>query len=313
MRNKWHLALVAVLALSMIGCKGKANEQSGAVALQVGDAKITADDINTYLKSMNDMQRAMFAQNPEAKKNLVKQFEQMFLLGEKGRKDGMMDSADFKFQQRLAEEQIMANMIVKKEIMDGVKVSDEDAKKYYDEHQTEFKAEKLWAHHILVKDKADADAIYKQLKAAPGKFEAIAKAKSIDPGSKTNGGDLGEFERGRMVPQFEEAAFALKPGEISKPVQSQFGWHIIRLDKREASSKSFEEVKEQIKNQMLGTKREEAFNKMIEGLKKEFPVKQDDAVIDKEVGKDLAPPAMPQGHPGMPPTPPPPPAPTPGK
>jgi len=92
--------------------------------------------------------------------------------------------------------------------------------------------EEVQARHILVKDKALADKLYAQLQRDPKRFTALAKQYSIDKGSGANGGELGFFPHGATAPSFEQAAFALKPGQISKPVQSQFGYHIIMLEAR---------------------------------------------------------------------------------
>ena len=113
----------------------------------------------------------------------------------------------------------------------------------------------MHARHILVKTKEEADAIIKQLDGG-AKFEDIAKEKSTDPGSGAQGGDLGWFSAGQMVPEFEKAAFALEPGKYTKePVQSQFGFHIILLeDKRAKQPPAFEQVKEQFRSQVLRDK-----------------------------------------------------------
>ena len=89
-------------------------------------------------------------------------------------------------------------------------------------------AKRVHARHILVKTEDEANAILFDLKRGQA-FEAVAKAKSMCP-SKSSGGDLGFFGKGMMVKEFEEAAFALKPGEISKPVKTQFGYHIIKCE-----------------------------------------------------------------------------------
>ena len=123
-----------------------------------------------------------------------------------------------------------------------VQVSKEDARKYYDEHQNEFGSpEERQAAHILITVKANAtpaeqdaakalaEKILQQVRQAPSRFSELAKKDSQDPGSAAKGGDLGFFGRGMMVKPFEEAAFALKVGEISGLVKSDFGYHIIKL------------------------------------------------------------------------------------
>jgi peptidyl-prolyl cis-trans isomerase C len=135
-------------------------------------------------------------------------------------------------------------------------VTDADAKKFYDDQVKAIKPQdEVSARHILVEKRELADQIVAKLKAG-GDFAALAKEHSKDPGSKDGGGDLGFFGRGQMVPPFEEAAFALaKPNDLSAPVQSQFGWHIIQLvDKRTRQAPAFEAVKDRILNSLVGDK-----------------------------------------------------------
>src|SRR5205814_7002330 len=111
-------------------------------------------------------------------------------------------------------------------------VNDADAKKIYDSQVSGQKPEEeVRARHILVESKDKAREIFEKI-AHGSDFAQLAKQHSKDPGSKDQGGELGFFVRGQMVPQFEEAAFKLKQGEVSEPFESQFGWHIIRVDER---------------------------------------------------------------------------------
>lgn len=143
-------------------------------------------------------------------------------------------------------------------------VTEEAVRADYDKFVAEFQSqEEVRARHILVETKEEADAIKAELDAG-GDFAAIAKEKSIDPGSGANGGDLGFFAQGMMVPEFETAAFALaNPGDVSAPVQSQFGWHIIKLEeKRQSAPPTFEQVAPQIQQQVLMR----VFNEKVEEL-----------------------------------------------
>jgi peptidyl-prolyl cis-trans isomerase C len=134
-------------------------------------------------------------------------------------------------------------------------VPDADAKKFYDEQVGKLaKDEEVSARHILVEKKELADDLVKKIKAG-GDFAALAKEHSKDPGSKVDGGSLGFFGKGQMVPAFEEAAFKLAKGEVSDPVQSQFGWHVIKVDdRRSRQPPSFEQLKERILQSLISQK-----------------------------------------------------------
>ncbi len=129
-------------------------------------------------------------------------------------------------------EQLKMNLLLEAIATRDVKVTEDDLKKYYDEHKDEFKEEEqIKARHILVADEKAAEEVRKQL-AAGADFAELAKAKSTDSATKDAGGDLGYFGKGVMDPAFEKAAFALKIGETSGPVKSSYGYHIIRVEDR---------------------------------------------------------------------------------
>jgi foldase protein PrsA len=119
--------------------------------------------------------------------------------------------------------------------------------------------EEVRARHILVKDEALARRLADEL-AVGGDFATLAGEHSTDSGSGSRGGDLGFFARGRMVKPFEEAAFALKPGQLSKPVKSQFGWHLIKVEERRAArALPFDEVRAEITRRLAEQRRKAAF------------------------------------------------------
>jgi peptidyl-prolyl cis-trans isomerase C len=125
-------------------------------------------------------------------------------------------------------------------------VSDADAKKFYDSQVGGAKSEEVRARHILVESKEKARELFEKV-AYGTDFAELAKQHSKDPGSKDQGGDLGYFSKGQMVPQFEEAAFKLQKGEVSQPFETQFGWHIIKVDDRRAGQAvPFDAVKDRI-------------------------------------------------------------------
>lgn len=140
----------------------------------------------------------------------------------------------------------------------GVRFTAEDAREYYDQHRDEFRRPAgRTASHILVETREEAERI--RAMATPENFADLAREHSTDPGA-ANGGSLGEVSRGAFVPEFEEAAFALEDDEISQPVQTQFGWHLILVDVRPASTTSFAEAREGIIRQQLQRARQERFD-----------------------------------------------------
>ncbi|WP_413302245.1 peptidylprolyl isomerase [Bacillus sp. 1P10SD] len=185
---------------------------------------------------------------------------------------GYKSEADLKKTMKLG-------MMQEKAAMKDVKVTDKELKDYYDSYQPEIKA-----RHILVADEKTANEVKKKLDGG-AKFEDVAKEYSTDTASAQNGGDLGWFGTGKMDPDFEKAAYALKVNEISAPVKTQFGYHIIQLtDKKE--KKSYEDMKKEIEYQVKSSKlTSESINKAMERELKAANVK----VSDKDLKDALKP------------------------
>jgi peptidyl-prolyl cis-trans isomerase C len=149
-------------------------------------------------------------------------------------------------------------------------VSDAELKAAYENVKDEYSGKEYHVEHILVDKEADAKAIIAQLKAGAN-FEDIAKAKSKDPGSAKNGGDLGWVSDKSLVPEFSKAMVQLKTGQITdKPVKSQFGYHIIKVvDSREAKAPSLDEMKDQLKQMIMADQnwQKAKFSEMMQKLR----------------------------------------------
>lgn len=184
-----------------------------------------------------------------------------------------------------------------------IAVTDEDVKKYYDENKTLFnKPEEVNARHILIKDEKKAKDVLAQLQKG-GDFAALAKEHSEDPGSGAQGGDLGFYGRGRMVPEFEKSAFTLKKDELSGLVKSQFGYHILKGgEHHQARTQPFDEVKAEIKDRLLKERQQAEFGKWLAAQKEKAKVEYKTGFDPKAIEAQAAPtegqPAAPAGDDG---------------
>ena len=168
--------------------------------------------------------------------------------------------------------QLQAQMLqdaVKAKVASQTKLTDAQLLAYFNDPKNKHQfatAESVDAKHILVKTQAEALKIQKLLQAnnTPAEWAKLAKQYSIDPGSKNSGGSLGNFTKGRMVKPFEDVAFSLKVGQVSAPVKTQFGYHIIEVTKKTpATAQTFAQAKAQIKSTLLYTQQTTAWDKWL--------------------------------------------------
>jgi foldase protein PrsA len=151
----------------------------------------------------------------------------------------------------------------------GVRFTEADAKKYYEDNPAQFRVPAgRTASHILVATEAEADRIRAEV--TPENFARLAKENSTDTGSAQQGGDLGQIQKGQLVPEFEKVAFALKDGEVSQPVKTQFGWHIITAQITPARTTSLADAKAQIISSQLTAKRQTEFTAWSEKVLEEW-------------------------------------------
>lgn len=175
-----------------------------------------------------------------------------------------LSDLESELKSQLIAEKLADKVIVQKKI----NVSDQEAKEYFQAHQASYNIPELVrARHILVKDKAQAEKILKELEGGKD-FALEAKKYSLDPGSKEKGGDLGYFGRGQMVPPFEKAAFSLKIGQTSGIIQSDYGYHIIKLeDHKKERVFQFQQVRGEVKKQLENIKKKDIWEKYLADLR----------------------------------------------
>jgi peptidyl-prolyl cis-trans isomerase C len=229
-----------------------------AVIITVGDEKVTKDQFERIMASVPEQQRAQFA-TPAGKKRLAEQLVELKTMAQEARARKLEDDPLVKAEIALKIDQTLAQRLFQT-YLETSKPSDAELHAYYDAHKNEY--EQVKAKHILLrfkgsavplkpdqKDRTEAEALAlaNDLHAkilAGASFDDLAKANSDDSGNAQTGGSLGTFERGKMVPPFDKAAFAAEPGKVTEPVKSQFGYHLILVE--EHKTKPFEEVRKQI-------------------------------------------------------------------
>ncbi|WP_286192559.1 peptidylprolyl isomerase [Stappia sp. BW2] len=247
MRRPAQALAVSLLALSLGSTVLSAAEPDDVVA-KVGDTEITEADLAFAAQDLGkELQRFPPAQ---WRKLLLDVMVDMELMAKAAREDGLDKDPDFQRQLDFLKLRALRNAYLAQKI--NAEVTDEEVKAAYDKEFADFEGpEEINARHILVKDKAEAEAIIAELDGGAD-FAELAREKSTGP-SGPNGGSLGYFVKGQMVPTFETAAFALEPGTYTKePVETKFGWHVIKLeDKRQQEKPPFEAVADGLRQQLM--------------------------------------------------------------
>jgi len=250
------------------------------VIITAGAITITKSEFESAVKTLPE-QYQQFAMS-QGRKQFAEDFLRLKLLASEGMKNGLDKDPDVLKQLGLLRENLEAQAQLGR-LDKAVAISDAEAKTMYDGNQKDY--EQVHARHILIafkgspaaqtgkkeltEDEAKAKAgDIRQKLAAGGKFEDLAKTESDDIGSAANGGDLGTFGHGQMVPEFEKAAFGTKPGETSDVVRTQFGYHIIKVESREFAP--FDGVKDKLTKDLHQKKLQEALDKLKTDAKPQF-------------------------------------------
>ncbi len=260
-----------------------------AVVLTVGADTITKAQFDLILSTLPPQQAAT-AQTPKGRRDIAEKLSEILTLAQAAKAQKLDQTPKVQTQIMLSTDQLLANTMYR-DLADNAKPDDAMLKAYYDRHKDEW--EEVKARHILIryqgskmplaegkKDLTEAEALAKatELRAkivAGADFAMVAKESSDDTGSGQNGGDLGSFGKGQMVPEFDKEAFLLPVGQVSQPVKSQFGYHLIKVESH--GTKPFEEVKAAIAKRMPA----EMAQKALGDMKAKSPAVFNDAYFGK--------------------------------
>lgn len=275
---------------------GSETVETGEVIATYAGKQLTSVRVLEEIERLPGPSRTYLAQ-PDRKKQFVENLILNDLLFSEAEKQGLASDPDIERQVQDMRRRLVVQRLMR-EYQKPPEISDADAQKYYDDNPNLYSSTQIKASHILVKDEDTAKQLRAEIVADPSKFADIAKTQSMDKTSGAKGGDLGKFGQGRMVPEFEKVAFSLKENELSEPVKTQYGWHIIIVTEREEGArKPFDSVKEQIKATLRNKALQDNVQGRFEGLKKAANVQIDDAAL----GRVNPPPPSPSANPTMPP------------
>ncbi len=287
------ILIVFFMSVGLGWAKGDSKNQEKILA-QVGKYKLTLKQFNNQIRSLPPQLQMALQRNPQLKKQLLDRWVQLTLMALEARKENFQDKPEVKKRIEDMTNALLAQHYMMENISNKAQVTDKEVRDYYNKHKSEFmQPEQVRARHILIKVPANADkkqwekakkkAIEVRAKLIKGEsFSKLAQKYSDDPGSKARGGDLGFFSKGQMVPEFEKAAFSLKKGEISQPVKTTFGYHIIKVEaKKPARQRSFEEVQQEIRQKLLREKQRKLRDEVIAKLKKKYPVQVHEDLLNK--------------------------------
>ena len=241
------------------------------ILAKVGALTVTEKEVDEFIAELG--QRGQGYNTPDGRRAILEQIISSKLLLLDARHNLLETEPEFKAELAKLRENLLINYAGNK-VISAVKVSDEDVKKYYEDNIDRFKqGETVNADHILVESEEKALEILAKIESGEVSFADAAKQHSTCP-SGQRGGNLGDFGRGQMVPEFDKAVFELEVGEITKaPVKTQFGYHLIKLNsKSESSVIPYEQIAPQLSEMVLNEKRREAYERKINQLKILYPV-----------------------------------------
>jgi len=262
----------------LLGCA----KQKGEVLVSFNGGRITLDEFNKELSKMPEFARGIY-EGPEGKRKFLDDLISRELIYIEAKKRNIDKDKEYLDMVERFKRDALLEVLLKREVEDKARVEDSELRAYYDSHPEEFRLnEEVRASHILVKTEAEARDVIKRLKGGAD-FARLAMEVSQDPGSAKKGGDLGYFGRGKMIPEFDRAVFKLKEGELSEPVKTEFGYHIIKLTgRRPGQLVEYSKISEILRQRLTREKQKKVFEEWVSGLKKDAKIE-----IKEDVFKSL--------------------------
>ena len=238
------------------------------IAVSAG-REITETEFNEFLSKLPEQQQAYVA-TEEGRKQALTQYANYFLFEKLGYDKKYDQDEAFLATMEAVKRELLGQYALTQEIKD-IQATQEECEAYYNEHKAMFvKEAKATAKHILTATEEESKKVLEEIESGAKTFEDAAKEYSKCP-SKAQGGSLGTFGRGQMVKEFEDAAFTAEIGAIVGPVQTQFGYHLIKVEeKKDAAVADFEEVKNSIRNQLLQQIQNKVYSDKVKELREKY-------------------------------------------
>jgi EpsD family peptidyl-prolyl cis-trans isomerase len=268
--RRWVLTAVVLLVGTAGGLSAAgeapipADADAKRVVARVNQVEITVGEFKQRLESLQQQRGPI---RPEQFKDIVRGMVQEEILLQNATDEGVERDSSVQAKLEQARRQVLIEELLRRRVIGPSQVTDEEARKMYEDNKPLFSTETVRVSHIMVKSAAEADALLKDLQEGKD-FAELAKAKSQDTGSAEKGGDLGELRHGQTVQEFEDEAFRLKAGELSPVIKTQYGYHILKGGVHSSVVEPFDEVKGQIRKSLLQKKQEETFTAFMAGLEK---------------------------------------------
>ncbi|MDI6743744.1 MAG: peptidylprolyl isomerase [Thermodesulfovibrionales bacterium] len=277
--------------------KADPGKQTGTALVKLNEIGITKDDIEKELQSMPEDVREAFLQDSNQFMRFLEDMANKEALHQEAVKKGIDKDSALQKKLEYYKKITIIQMLLEKELSQKVKVSDSEIKEYYKKNMGELASpEQIRLSHIMTKSEATIKKAHERIKKGED-FAKVAKELSEDKQSAALGGDLGSFEDGKMPPEFNNAIRALKKGDVSQPVKTEFGYHIIKVtDRKKGKNVDINNIKEDIRRVLLQEKQKEILDKYLQDIKKMYKVKINKAEVDKylaskgikDSGKDKA-------------------------
>lgn len=272
---KIYIVIIFIL-VSVIGCGRSGN--SGEILARVGNAKITLSGFNERISNLPVRYQDVIRNR---RKEFLREIINDTLLYQEAVRQGLHKNEDALKVIKEARKKILIARLLKDKIDDTIAVSEAEISEHYDDNPSAYMLpERMRVSHILVQSREKAEEVIKELENG-ALFEEVARAKSIDPTAQ-NGGDIGYFPKGQLIPEFENACAGLQVGEISGSVKTKLGYHVIKLvDRREPEQMPLEKVKGKVKSAVYTGKRREKFNRLIKKLTEETRIEINEEALEK--------------------------------
>jgi parvulin-like peptidyl-prolyl isomerase len=255
MLGRRHLGtsvLILVLWAISADAGAPAGQTGGSrVVARVNQVDVTYEDFAVRLQLL-EKERGPVA--PERYGEILRALVREEILYQAATAQGLDQEVSVKQRVEVARRQVIIEELLRRKVDAASTVTDDEARKAYEDNKPLFTTETVGVSHIMVKTETEAEGIQVELKAGKS-FADLAKEKSQDQGSAANGGDLGMLSRGQTEPEFEAVAFALKEGEVSATVKTQYGYHILKGGPHATTVQPFEEVKDKL-HEMLGKQKQ---------------------------------------------------------